>query len=293
MTATRPLIYAHRGSSAQYAEHTRSAYLQALADGADGVECDVHLTEDKQVVLLHDSTLDRTSNGTGPVAEHTLEQLRDLDFSSWKGTEIPEEFGSLSQQLLTLDELLDLLEEAGRPIGLAIEFKHPTPFGNQLEEETLRLLVARGWLPQSSTLNEIAISFMSFDPEAIDYLRETVPPRHLCQLVAEVEVENVRNDLGLGPLAAAGVAVALRNALAEGEKNLDEGDAELAGPGVDYLQAQPERVASWMAAGRIFRVWTVDSPEQLQACLDAGVQEVTTNRPAQLRALLDGRFAAV
>ena len=67
----RPLVFAHRGSSAAYAEHTRAAYLQALADGADGVECDVHLTRDQHVVLMHDANLDRTSDGTGPVAERT------------------------------------------------------------------------------------------------------------------------------------------------------------------------------------------------------------------------------
>lgn len=91
---SRPLVYAHRGASELFAEHTRAAYLQAIADGADGVECDVHLTEDGHVVLLHDDDLDRTSNGTGPVAEKTLAELRELDFHSWKGAVIPQEFGS-------------------------------------------------------------------------------------------------------------------------------------------------------------------------------------------------------
>ena len=99
---SRPLVYAHRGASARFAEHTRAAYLQALADGADGVECDVHLTLDQHLVLLHDANLDRTSSGTGPVAERTLAQLRELDFSSWKGVRVPDQFGAQSQQLLTL-----------------------------------------------------------------------------------------------------------------------------------------------------------------------------------------------
>ncbi|MDQ0729732.1 glycerophosphoryl diester phosphodiesterase [Arthrobacter sp. B1I2] len=85
----RPLVFAHRGSSGAYAEHTRAAYLQALADGADGVECDVHLTRDQHLVLLHDANLDRTSDGTGPVAERTLRELHQLDFSSWKGRPHP------------------------------------------------------------------------------------------------------------------------------------------------------------------------------------------------------------
>src|SRR6476661_11071300 len=107
--AARPLVYAHRGASGTFAEHTRAAYLQAIADGADGVECDVHLTRDQHVVLLHDADLDRTSTGTGPVAEHTLEELRSLDFSSWKGARMPEAYGGVSDQFLTLPELLDIL----------------------------------------------------------------------------------------------------------------------------------------------------------------------------------------
>lgn len=64
----RPVVHAHRGSSAAYAEHTRAACVQALLDGADGVECDVHLTRDGHPVLHHDTQLGRTSNGRGPSA---------------------------------------------------------------------------------------------------------------------------------------------------------------------------------------------------------------------------------
>ena len=108
------MVYAHRGASADFAEHTRAAYLRALADGADGVECDVQLSRDQHVVLLHDANLDRTSDGTGPVAERTLKELRQLDFSSWKGVRIPEAYGPRSDQFLTLPDLLDLLRGAGR-----------------------------------------------------------------------------------------------------------------------------------------------------------------------------------
>lgn len=280
------LVYAHRGSSAQFAEHTRAAYLQAIADGADGVECDVHLSADHEVVLLHDDTLDRTSDGTGAVAEHTLAQLRELDFSSWKGVAIPEEFGSPSQQFLTLGELLDILLEAGRPIGLAIEFKHPAPFGYRLEEATLEILLERGWSPQNSTLGNVSVSFMSFDPEATRYLLTTVPGAYLCQLVEAVEAEEISKKLGFGSFIAAGAAAAVRLAMHEGEQMLDDGEAGLAGPGVDYLRSQPDRVRQWREAGRRCRVWTVDDAEDVQLCLDAGIEEITTNKPAEVRALL-------
>ncbi|WP_427016156.1 glycerophosphodiester phosphodiesterase family protein [Pseudarthrobacter sp. P1] len=280
-------IYAHRGSSDQFAEHTRAAYLQALADGADGVECDLHLSADEEVVLLHDETLDRTSDGTGPVDEATLAQLRALDFAAWKGAAVPAAYGGTADQLLTLSELLAILRGAGRPVGLAIELKHSGPFGPRLEERTLEVLLEAGWLPQSSRLGNIAISFMSFHPEAVKYLAQTVPARHLCQLVADVDVAQVRADLDLGALSGEAVAALMRRALAEGERLIEDGVASLAGPGIDYVRAHPERIRRWLDAGATFRVWTVDREEDVEHCAALGIQELTTNRPAALRALRD------
>src|SRR6476620_1714154 len=176
--AARPLVYAHRGASAAFAEHTRAAYLQAIADGADGVECDIHLTRDQHAVLLHDANLDRTSDGTGPVADRTLAELRQLDFSSWKGVRIPEKYGARSAQFLTLPELLDILRGAGRPMGLAIELKHPSPYQLKLEDRVLEVLRSEGWEPESSALDNVAVTFMSFSPDSVRHLLESVPPRY-------------------------------------------------------------------------------------------------------------------
>jgi len=285
-------VYAHRGSSGHFAEHTRAAYLQALADGADGVECDLHLTADGHLVLLHDDDVDRTSDGTGPVAEKTLAELRGLDFSSWKGTAIPEEFGGTADQLLTLGELLDILAGAGRPLGLAIEFKYGALFDAALVDATLSLLAGRGWSadagPSALGAGNVGVSFMSFHPDAVKYLAERVPAELVCQLLEEVEVGEVREELDVGPIAGHTVAFFMRRAVAEGESLLDRGVAHLAGPGIDYLRANPEKAAGWLAAGRRFRVWTVDTEEELRLCLEAGVAEVTTNRPAEIKALLSG-----
>ncbi|WP_334173428.1 glycerophosphodiester phosphodiesterase [Sinomonas sp.] len=282
MTSQRPLVYAHRGASAAFAEHTRAAYLQALEEGADGVECDVHLTRDQHVVLLHDPNLDRTSNGTGAVADRTLDELRELDFSSWKGARIPVEFGAVSQQLLTLPELLDILSAAGREIGLAIELKHPSPYQLRLEDTVLAVLEARGWEPQSSRLGNVRVSFMSFDADAIRYLLERVPAEHVCMLVDDVQVEDVRTDLALGRLTGGAVANVLKAAQAEAEAILDTARAGIAGPGIGYVRSHPNRVRDWLSDGRRFRVWTVDEPDDVEHCLSLGVQEITTNRPAEV-----------
>src|SRR5258705_13330230 len=78
-----PLVFAHRGSSESLPEHTLGAYLRAIEEGADGLECDVRLTRDRQLVCLHDRRLERTSNGRGRVSRHTLDELDELDFGSW------------------------------------------------------------------------------------------------------------------------------------------------------------------------------------------------------------------
>lgn len=279
-------IYAHRGSSGTFAEHTRAAYLQALADGADGVECDLRLTADGVLVLLHDDDVDRTSDGSGAVADKSLAELRGLDFCSWKGAAIPAAYGGVSEQLLTLDGLLDILSAAGRPVGLAIEFKFGARFDAGLVDATLEALGRRGWSGGDPAAGNVDVSFMSFHPDAVKYLGRLIPAGRLCQLLEEVGAGEVRGEPDTGPAAGNAGALFMRHAQAEREALLDDGVAHLAGPGVDYLRANPGNTARWLAAGRTFRVWTVDTAEDLHMCLDAGVAELTTNWPAQLRAML-------
>jgi glycerophosphoryl diester phosphodiesterase len=74
-------IFAHRGASAYAPENTMEAFRLAYDMSADGLEIDVHLTKDGQVVVIHDHVIDRTSNGKGAVAQMTYEELLAYDFS--------------------------------------------------------------------------------------------------------------------------------------------------------------------------------------------------------------------
>jgi glycerophosphoryl diester phosphodiesterase len=76
------LVWAHRGASAYAPENTLSAFEKAIQMGSDGIELDVHMCLDGELVVIHDETVDRTSNGTGAIADMTLEQLKKLDFSN-------------------------------------------------------------------------------------------------------------------------------------------------------------------------------------------------------------------
>ncbi|WP_325048957.1 glycerophosphodiester phosphodiesterase [Kocuria tytonis] len=277
----RPLVYAHRGSSRRYPELTRAAFVQALADGAGGVECDGHL------VLHHDSHLGRTSNGSGPVGQHTLAQLHRLDFSTWKGVWIPPTHGAAHEQLMTLDELLDLLLAAGRPVGLAVETKHPSPFGQGLEEALLVLLMRRGWNPETGWLGSVLVSVMSFHPDAVRYLLECVSPRHVCQLVSQTTVATVRSGLRVGTATAAVCRAGMRLVVPPAVPVISRGEVEIAGPGIEYVRENPRQVEQWLRSGAVLRVWTVDTFADAHVCLALGVQQITTNVPAQVRRWTD------
>lgn len=79
----RPLIFAHRGASARHPENTLAAFRAAIQLGADGIELDAQLTRDQEVVVFHDPSLERTTNGTGLVREHTFAELSLLSAGSW------------------------------------------------------------------------------------------------------------------------------------------------------------------------------------------------------------------
>ena len=87
----RPIVIGHRGFSARYPENTLLSFRKAVELGVDGVELDVRLSKDGMAVLMHDATVDRTTNGIGAVADLTWEQLRTLGAGSWKAEEFANE----------------------------------------------------------------------------------------------------------------------------------------------------------------------------------------------------------
>lgn len=282
----RTLVYAHRGSSKAYAENTRASYMQALADGADGIECDIHLSSDGFVVCHHDPTVDRTSNSTGRIGEKPLGQLRSLDFSSWKNPLIPEEFGTIRDQLVTLRELVVLMQQSDREVGLAVEIKHPSPFGRRLEDAMLAELVDLGWNAEDSRLGKIYVTFMSFDPGSVRYLLESIPAEHVCQLVTEVDEEWIDELVRSGEHDRAAVAAVLAKAMTQGVELLNSGVPRLAGPGVAYVRKHPLETETWLRGGATFRVWTVDDPEDATFLVNLGVRQLTSNVPALIKAHL-------
>src|SRR5512139_733767 len=80
---SQPIIFAHRGASAHAPENTLAAFELALAQQADAIELDVKLSADGQVIVIHDSSVDRTTNGHGKVQDMTLVEIKALDAGSF------------------------------------------------------------------------------------------------------------------------------------------------------------------------------------------------------------------
>lgn len=124
-----PKIIGHRGAAGYAPENTIESVHTAADMGVEWIELDVKLTKDNIPIIFHDDTLERTTNGSGPVAEKTLEELRELDCGDW----FSEGFAGL--QIPTLEEMIDVLIE--RDLGLNLEIK-PCP-GREKETAEIAL----------------------------------------------------------------------------------------------------------------------------------------------------------
>jgi glycerophosphoryl diester phosphodiesterase len=116
-----PWIVAHRGASGYTPENTLAAFQRAVELGATFIETDLHLTRDARFVAIHDPTLERTSNGKGPVRERTLAELRGLDAGMWYDRQFMEE------RIPTLEEVLDFARK--RDVVFYLEIKYDSAWG--------------------------------------------------------------------------------------------------------------------------------------------------------------------
>lgn len=143
-----PRIYAHRGSSHDFPEHTRAAYEAAIHQGADGFECDVRLTKDSIPILWHDSTMERMAGNTGDIAALTFDEIQDR-----------------YSQVMRFTDFLEMAITFKK--DLAIETKHPVPSGRKIETVILEELKR---YDKQIIEAAIEISLMSFSWFAIESL---------------------------------------------------------------------------------------------------------------------------
>lgn len=161
-------VQAHRGYSSVYPEQTMLAFRKAVEVGADRLEMDMALTADGEVVLMHDDTVDRTTNGHGPVIDFTLEALKQLDAGSWKDARFQDE------PVPTLREVLEASTDA---IDLNLEVKVW-----RIEERTIRRTIEAGLrlVVEMGALGRVV--FSSFSIDALLAVRAIEPTARLLLL---------------------------------------------------------------------------------------------------------------
>jgi glycerophosphoryl diester phosphodiesterase len=123
-------IIGHRGGAAGFPENTLVAFKKAVELGADGVEFDVQLTKDGEVVVIHDELIDRTMTGSGLVKEHTLKELRQMSAGEFFSPDFK------SEKIPTLAEVLEVVQDLE---VINIELKNYLPYP-KLEEKVLKLV---------------------------------------------------------------------------------------------------------------------------------------------------------
>jgi glycerophosphoryl diester phosphodiesterase len=262
-----PRIIAHRGSSEHLPEQTLKAYVRAIAEGADALECDVRLTADSHLVCVHDRRVDRTSNGRGPVSTLELATLQGLDFGSWKRAhgadlEMPE-VDHERDMLLTLPHLIDTVLNCGREVGLAIETKHPTRYAGQVERELAKVLSDFG-LDGAYVQGRPHVSVMSTAQVAIARMRQLCPEVPLVYLIRDSVPLRFRDG------------------------GLPKG-SRIAGLDKAIIRRWPQTVNRQHDRGHQVYVWTVDHKADIDLCLELGVAGIISNRPAFVRDYVFGK----
>ena len=259
--AGRPQVVAHRGSSAARAEHTLGAYVKALDDGADAVECDVRLTADGHLVCVHDRRIDRTTNARGVVSTLTLDQLNDLDAASWKTpwSDLDDEAAERDQdedRVLTLRRLFEMVRDYDRVVDLAVETKHPTRYAGLVERRLVDLLKEFGWTGADSP-----VRVLSFSGLALTRVQRLAPQLEVALVIEGQSWQVTRGMLSPGWIAA---------------------------PGITELRQHPRLAGRLRKQGHRIHVWVVNTPEDLELCLSIGAEAVMTDRPDFILRLLDG-----
>jgi glycerophosphoryl diester phosphodiesterase len=248
-----PIAMAHRGQRATFPEQTLEAYEAAIRLGAEGIETDVQRTRDGRLAMLHDLTLDRTTAGHGPIAEHDWSTVRELDAGTWfdarfAGCRVP-----------SLEDTIDLVVGAG--LVLCVEVKGTTGDAPATAVAVARLVRERG------LLDRVFIS--SFDHAALAAARAEVGS----PLLAPERLPDVGYS---APDLAVAQAVALDAAALQHR----------------WEDLTPAVVDAVHAAGTAIWSWPIDTLEAIARSVELGVDAIIGDDvPLLLKGL--GRAASV
>lgn len=249
-----PLHIAHRGGSLVYPENTMVAFRGAVEQhGTQMIELDVHASADGVLVVFHDDTLDRTTDGEGPLQARTWAELQALDAGA--------KFAGFEGQGVRIPQLVEVLR-AFPTLPINLEIKPDRP---ELAVPVVALLRAEGALNRvclGSFFDRVGEALYAAAPDACHYYPQTALRQFvMAALMGGTPPEAPRYSVLDMPLDYEGMRL-----------------------------VTPALLAAAQQAGKWVNVWTVDEPKDMRHLIALGVGGIMTDRPDVLRAVLDARM---
>jgi len=246
-----PLVISHRGANRLAPENTLAAFKKALEFGVDGFENDVHMTRDGHLVVCHDDTVDRTSDGSGLICEKTLDELRALDFGGWFSPEFA------GEKIPTLEEFFAL---CGPLKVINVEIKRAPDGSPAAAPAVVRL--AR----QMGCFDRLIVS--SFDMDMLQACLAEDAGTRVCFLYAPISGD-VCDEVAADPVGFArqyGLYAYHPFAILVSQEYIDE----------------------CRAAGVVVNAWTVNQDYGIELLRDWGVDGIITDEPALAMRIIYG-----
>ena len=173
-------IVAHRGFPSSYPENTAIAFEKAIELGVECIEFDVHLTRDGHLVIIHDSTVDRTTDGTGRVADLTLDEIQQLDAGSWFAPEFA------GERIMTLAKTLELIGARAR---MNVQLK-----ANEATREEL----TRKSVEELARHNVVGHAYIASEQPTVELVRRIDPRVEICNLSVFPTEDYVSRSAAIG-----------------------------------------------------------------------------------------------
>jgi glycerophosphoryl diester phosphodiesterase len=270
------LAYAHRGGAREGPSNTLAAMRAALDVGATALELDLHATSDGRLVVCHDPTVDRTTNGSGVIAKMTLAQVRSLDAAWWfvPGEEVCTGLAAEaypfrgraphdpSYAIPTLEEVL----EAFPGVLLNLDIKQTAPAVAPYEATLARVLA------EHERVDDVIVA--SFNPRSLAAFSALAPQVATAAASRAIALIWLAGRLGCRPLPTRHRAI---------QVPLKLGD-------ITVLDRRLVRAAH--RAGVAVHVWTIDDPVEMESLVDLGVDGIISDSPTVLSRVLAERGAA-
>lgn len=251
-----PLVIAHQGGDGLWPSNTLYAFERALELGADVLELDVHRTRDGAFVVIHDATVDRTTDGEGAVRELTLAQVAALDAGyGWSPDGARYPYRGMGLRVPTLREVFAAFP--GVPVN--VEIKPDDPI---VASELCALLRREG--------RTASVMVGSFHDRAMAVFRETCP-----EVATSAASDDVRGFFVLQTMLLPGLYTPRNEAF---QVPVREGGLTIVTP--RFVRSAHERNVD-------VHVWTIDDPSEMRRLLDLGVDGIITDRPDRLLRVLE------